>query len=180
MKETLVAFCVVCFVASSAYKIPSSETTLEAEIDADSKAVAQEAILVGRILCGVARELANDETLGSEIDEYFFKKFWKNIKKVGGKVAGVAKQAGGKALEAVVSASKAAAGKALENAKKKLQEKATNVANKIVDKALGKYDFQDSDSGAGLVKYLCAQMNTVGQRLIEQGEKLSGLYDITF
>ncbi|XP_077513745.1 uncharacterized protein LOC144124755 [Amblyomma americanum] len=180
MKKTLIALCVICFISTSAHKIPSGETIVEADIDADYKAVAEEEILVGRILCEVARELANDETIDSEINEYFFKKLWKNIKKVGGQVANVAKQAGGAAVKTLVDVGKAAAGSAIQVAKKKLQEKATNVTNKIVHKALGKYDFQDSVSGADFVKYLSAQMNTVGQRLIERGEKLSSLYDITF
>uniref|UniRef100_A0A023FTW7 Putative secreted protein n=1 Tax=Amblyomma cajennense TaxID=34607 RepID=A0A023FTW7_AMBCJ len=184
MKTTLAAFCALCFVASSAHTIRRENPSLEAPIDAESKAVGAEAILVGQALRYVARELAQDETLNKELEEYFLGKVFGTIKGAVKKVAEVAGDVAKGVAKVAVSPIKAAVEVIKEHASFSAQDnitdKATKILNTILEKSVASYSSQDSQKAEDFVKQVCLRIDAVGQRLIEQGEEVLGLYDVNF
>ncbi|XP_077513746.1 uncharacterized protein LOC144124757 [Amblyomma americanum] len=79
MKIPLAALCALFFTSSLAYKLPQDESSLEAESGGHFNQIAQEAILVARILRDVERDLARDEQLDDKMDEYFIRALWKKM-----------------------------------------------------------------------------------------------------
>ncbi|XP_077513744.1 uncharacterized protein LOC144124754 [Amblyomma americanum] len=184
MKTTLAAFCALCFVVASAYEIRRGNPDIETPIDAESKAVGVEAILVGQALRYVARELAQDETLDNEVDEYFIRKLLGKIKegvKAAGKVAGqIVKGVGKVAVSPIKAAVDVIKDHASFSAQDNVSDKATKILTKIFEKSVASYSSQDSRNAQDFLKEVCSRVDAVGMRLIEQGEKLLELYDVNF
>uniref|UniRef100_A0A023G9W8 Putative secreted protein n=1 Tax=Amblyomma triste TaxID=251400 RepID=A0A023G9W8_AMBTT len=163
MKKIIAALCVFSIVAASAYKVAHDD----AVIDVEAKHVATEAILVGQVLQETARQLAEDETLGSEVDEYFIGKLLGKIKNAIGAVVATAGDVLKGAGDKIGSFSM----------QEKLEDRTTKILTKVLEKSTPAYSAQDYSSRAHSVKNLSARLETLGRRITEQGEKILNVYD---
>uniref|UniRef100_A0A023FTG8 Putative secreted protein n=1 Tax=Amblyomma cajennense TaxID=34607 RepID=A0A023FTG8_AMBCJ len=169
MKSTLIAFVILCFAACSAHVIPEEhESKFDEIVSVAANRLGDEAILVGSILRDVARQLAEEEDLGSETKEYFIKDLWTRSKdavaQAGKKITDVATKAVNEASSTIKEAA--------EKAKEKAKEKTFEFLAKIFGKSLDNYAAEDIALRGDFVKGLRARIDELGQKLIKEGQKL--------
>lgn len=183
MKRFLAPLCAVCFVAfpASGFKIPEKEYAVDGSTDAESKMAASEAILVGQVLRHVAQNLAQDNKLHGEVNEYFIAEIFgmitKGVQEVVEGVATTVKKVGDE-VKGIVDAARGWNSRL--SIREDLQQKATKVLTRVFDTTVASYTLTDSKDGGDFVKYLCGRVDTVGRRLIERGGKFFDIYDANF
>nr|XP_050043255.1 uncharacterized protein LOC126540479 [Dermacentor andersoni] len=159
--------------------VHEDEPKVSNSLEATSEDVANEAILIGQMLCDVAHDLAHDKTLHDEQEEYSMRSFWTKfkaaMKKAGKKAKTVLKAVGKHAKESLKIIAKSAAEVAIKKTHEKLQEKAVTFATKLIGSAIASYAAEDSASEADFVQYFCSRLDQAGRRLIHEGEKLKTL-----
>ncbi|KAH7965812.1 hypothetical protein HPB49_011251 [Dermacentor silvarum] len=170
MKGTLATICVlglVAFTATAATptkKVSRADTPLKVRVNL----AADEAFQLGEILRSVAREMAEDNELGIQNEEYFIRAIWEKItvavSNVTETVKGVMKGAYDEATNRIT--------KAASDANKKLRVKTAEILSKMITKAIVGYALEDTESHINFVKNLCEDIDRVGQRLIRQSKAL--------
>uniref|UniRef100_A0A023GCG4 Putative secreted protein n=1 Tax=Amblyomma triste TaxID=251400 RepID=A0A023GCG4_AMBTT len=165
MRGVVVTFCAL-IVAASAHKLLKDD----AAIDADTNAVAKEAILVGMALRETARQLAEDEKLDSEINEYFIGAIFDKIKNAVGAVVATAGDILKGAGDKIGSF----------NAQEKVEDKVTKILTKVLEKSELAYSSNDAGTGPQFVKDVSKRLDNIGRRVVEQGREILGVYDVDF
>uniref|UniRef100_G3MSS4 Uncharacterized protein n=1 Tax=Amblyomma maculatum TaxID=34609 RepID=G3MSS4_AMBMU len=150
------------FIPASAHKLLKDD----AAIDADTNAVAKEAILVGMALRETARQLAED----SEIDEYFIGTIFDKVKNAVGAVIATAGDILKGAGDKIGSF----------NAQEKVEDKVTKILTKVLEKSELAYSSNDAGTGAQFVKDVSKRLDNIGRRVVEQGREILGVYDVDF
>ncbi|XP_077513742.1 uncharacterized protein LOC144124752 [Amblyomma americanum] len=170
MKHVLATICALGFVAftATAYTLPEEEPALDAVLDSQVKAAAEEAIIVGKMLIDVAQQLEDEADFEAEDDEYFIKGLWEKTKAAMKNATSKFKTAVKDAYKDAKSHVKATA----KEAKNKISDKVTEILSKILGKLGQSYSLEDSVSRVDIVKDVCANIARVGQRLVEQGQSL--------
>uniref|UniRef100_G3MKL1 Secreted protein n=1 Tax=Amblyomma maculatum TaxID=34609 RepID=G3MKL1_AMBMU len=169
MKEILAALCIFGFLAitASTHAIPEEKSSLDAAFGSQVKSAAEEAILVGEILCEVAGQLEDDD-LSADTDEYFVRALWEKtksaVKNATAKVKGAVKNAYKEAKHHMKAAAK--------EAKQKANEKALEIMAKIFSKFMQTYAVEDSNSRVDFVKAVATDLERVGMRLQALGKSL--------
>uniref|UniRef100_A0A023G8Z0 Putative secreted protein n=1 Tax=Amblyomma triste TaxID=251400 RepID=A0A023G8Z0_AMBTT len=167
MKQILAAACIFGFLAlaATAYVLTEQESALDAVFDNKMKSVAEDAVHVGEILCDVAGQLAEDEDLTAEADEYFIGVLWSKakstVRNATAKLTGAVKNAYNETKEHLKAAK--------EEAKRRVTEKAMEIMAKIFSKFMDSYALGDSNSRMSIAKAVSTIIERVGLRLKEQG-----------
>ncbi|XP_070387278.1 uncharacterized protein [Dermacentor albipictus] len=170
MKRTLAMiyfFGLVVSIATAA-TLTEQVSSVDTILKVTTNSIANEAYQLGEILRVLARELAEDDELGAQNEEYFIRVMWEKVKvavsNATDTVKGVVQGAYDEATNRIT--------KATNNVKQKLREKAAEILSKLITKAIVGYAFEDSESRTDFVKILCEDVDRAGQRLIRQSEAL--------
>ncbi|XP_049517488.1 uncharacterized protein LOC125943128 [Dermacentor silvarum] len=169
MRPTFAAILLVSLVAftANAYAFPEEE----ARVDTTFDSAAQDAVYLGEVLRDVAQTLAEDEELGAESDEYFFRALWNKTKEA-------VKGATNKVKVSVKGAYKEAKDhikKAAKEAQQKLKDKAAEIISKLLTKVMDGYALEDSESSANFIKVFVNVIQRAAQKFMKMGKVLQHL-----
>ncbi|XP_054932027.1 uncharacterized protein [Dermacentor andersoni] len=180
MKHVFAVFCILSSLLCSAstYNLQLSDYSVETLIGSKSKEAGKEAILVGEILRHAARELAQNKAHYSETDadEYFFRSLWGEIvaaiKNAARVIWDFLKELANNVKEAIKEVALAVVENAGDVLRKKATEKALEIVAKMFQNSAATYSTEKYHNKAHTVKEICARMDLVGRRLIEEGKKI--------
>ncbi|XP_075538459.1 uncharacterized protein LOC142572902 [Dermacentor variabilis] len=168
MKGAVVTFVALYVVAVTCSAHVLSQETKKAEEGGLKENLGKEVTLLGQILVETADALAKDDL--KQDDEYFLRDLWEKAKdtltNAGKKIQEVTKAAVGDMKTAMEQAAK--------RVKEKAIEKAMGILAKVMGDSMASYAAEDSSAPTEFRSVLVHRLKRTGEKYIAAGKKLSG------